>query len=174
MPKSLADGHIKWTVLTTKPANPAEPTVTELNAGIDGSCNVLASDFTWTAADSDKISEKALCTKNNANAIGASNFSAGVTVFRYFDATTKNAHSTEDALFAALDSKGTTVWAYARETAKDSTEAWAADDEIYLGLEVLTDEPQRTDAGGYVKRRIPMEPQNGWPNIKAAAAAGGA
>lgn len=170
MPRSLADGHIKLTILLEKPADPANPTVTELNDGIDISCDVLASDFTWSAADSDKIAEKALCTTNNANAIGASNFTAGLTLFRYFDATSKNAHATEDAGYAALKTKGTTAWGYARETAKLSTEPWAADDEIYLGMEVLTDAPQRTDAGGYVKRRIPMEPQAGWMDIEVAAA----
>lgn len=169
MPKSLADGHIKLSILTTKPLDPSKPTVTELNAGIDVSCDVLASDFTWSPTDSDKIAEKALCTTNNANAIGASNFSAGITLFRYFDATTKNASSTEDEGYAALKVKGTTVWGYMRETAKLSTEAWAAADEISLGLEVLTDSPQRTDAGGYIKRRIHMEPQNGWENVLVAA-----
>ena len=62
------------------------------------------------------------------------------------------------------------MWGYARETAKESTEAWAAADEIYLGLEVLTDSPQRLgDGGGYIKRRIPMEPQRGWEDILVAA-----
>lgn len=170
MPKSLADGHIKLTLLTEKPADPSAPTVAELNAGIDVSCDVLASDFTWSPTDSDKINEPALCTKNNANAIGRANFQAGITLFRYFDDTTKNAHSTEDAGFAATQTRGTKLWGYARETAKESTEAWAADDEIYLGLEVDTDSPQRLDSGGYIKRRIPMEPQNGWENITVAAA----
>ena len=64
-------------MLTTKPANPAAPTATELNAGIDLSCDVMASDFTWGATDSDKVAEKALCVENNANALGASNFAAG-------------------------------------------------------------------------------------------------
>lgn len=31
----LADEHIKFTILTAKPANPAAPTAAELNAGID-------------------------------------------------------------------------------------------------------------------------------------------
>lgn len=169
MPRSLADGHIKLTILTTPPANPAAPTATELNAGIDISCDVLASDFTWSATDSDKVAEKALCTTNNANAIGAGNYQAGVTIFRMFDETTKNADLTEDAGYAALKEKGTTVYGYARETAKLSTETWAAADEIYLGLVVLTDSPQRVGDGGYVKRRIPMEPQRGWEDIAVAA-----
>lgn len=170
MPRSLADGHIKLTILTTPPLNPAAPTVTELNAGIDVSCNVLASDFTWSATDSDKVAEKALCTQNNANAIGAGNYQAGITLFRYFDETTKNADLTEDAGYQAVKTKGTTVYGYARETAKLSTEPWAADDEIFLGLENLTDTPQRpSDAGGYIKRRVPMEPQRGWEDIKVVA-----
>lgn len=170
MPRSLAEGRTKFTILTTKPADPAAPTVTELNAGIDISCAILSSDFAWSATDSDKVAEKALCTEGNANAIGASNYSAGVTLFRYFDAETKNAHSTEDAAFAALKAKGTTFWGYARKTAKKSTEAWAASDEIYLGGEAITDLPQEpSDMGGWTKKRVPMEIQYAYDNITAVA-----
>ena len=171
MPKSLADGHIKLTLLTTEPEDPTAPTVTELEAGIDVSCDVLASDFTWTAADSDKVAEKALCDENNANSLGPSNFTAGLTFFRYFDETTGNADVTEDAGYQAVKEKGTRVWGYARETSKKSTDAWAAEDEIYLALEVISDSPQRTTAGGYIKRRVPMEPQRGWQEITVAPAA---
>lgn len=170
MPKSLADGHSKLTILTEAPADPDAPTAAELNAGIDVSCAVLASDFTWSAADSDKVNEKALCTTNNANSIGASNFTAGLTLFRYFDAGTGAVDETEDEAFQALKVKGTTVWGYLRENGKLATVAWAAGDEIVLGLEVQTDVPQRPqNAGGYIKRRVPMEPQNGWPEIEVAA-----
>jgi hypothetical protein len=169
MPKSLADGHSKLTLLTTEPANPAAPTAAELNAGIDVSCAVLASDFTWSAGDSDKVNEKALCTTNNANSIGASNFTAGLTLFRYFDDGTGAVDVTEDAAFQAIKAKGTTVWGYLRENGKLATEDWVDGDEIVLGLEVQTDNPQRpSNAGGYIKRRVPMEPQNGWPEIEAA------
>jgi len=170
---ALSEGRVKFTILTTKPANPAAPTVTELNAGIDASCRILASDFTWTTTDSDKTQEKVLCAEGNANSLGASNYSAGVTALRYWDSTTKAADLTGDAVFAALKVKGTTVWAYARETAKKSTEAWAAGDEIYLGGEVVTDEPQKpSEAGGAIKRRIPMEMQLGYTNIEVAATGG--
>ncbi|MDN4173917.1 hypothetical protein QWY28_13230 [Nocardioides sp. SOB77] len=171
MPKSLADGHLKFTILTTKPANPAAPTVTELNAGtaIDASCSVLASDFTFSAADSDKVNEKALCTTNNANAIGADNFTAGATFFRYFDEAGA-VDLTEDEAFQAVKEKGTTVWGYLREDGKLSTAAWAAGDE-FLGMELLTDRSQRAqNAGGYIKRRVPFEPQAGWDGVVAAAA----
>lgn len=170
MPKSLADGHIKLTILTTKPADPENPTAAELNAGIDVSCNVLASDFLWTAADSDKVAEKALCDTNNANALGASNFQAGLTPFRYFDNTTKNPSATEDAAFDAMKVKGTELWGYARKDGNLAEVPWAAGQEIYLGQHVLTDEPQApSDQGGYIKYRVPMESQKGWPFIEVAA-----
>lgn len=174
MPKSLADGKLKFSILTQKPANPDAPTAAELNAGIDASCAILNSDFAWSAADSDKIAEKALCAEGNANAIGASNYSTGITLWRYFDDTTKNAHATEDAAYAAAEEKGTTLWCYARQTAKKSTDLWAEDDEIYLGGEVITDSPQQpSDMGGYTKRRVPLEMQTAYENIKVAAPANG-
>lgn len=170
MPKSLADGKLKVTFLTVKPADPAAPTVAELNAGIDASCAILDSDFTWTAADSDKFNENALCEDANVNSLGRSNYTVGFTAFKYFDSTTKNSHATEDKLLAAVAEKGTTLWGYVRQTAKKSTEGWAVDDEIYLGGEVLTDELQQpSDMGGYTKRRCPLEMQVAYPNIKAHA-----
>lgn len=171
MPRSLADGKIKFTILTDEPVDPAHPTVTELNAGIDASCAILSSDFTWTATDSDKVSEKALCEDENAEALGAGNYSLGITPFRYFDETTKNSDTTEDEVWTALKAKGTRFWGYARETAKKSTDPWVAADEIYLGAEVLTDTPQKpSDQGGYTKRRIPLVLQKAYDNILAAAA----
>lgn len=172
MPKSLADGHMKLTILTAEPANPDAPTVTELAAGIDAECSILASDFTWSPGDSDKFAEAALCETSNANSLGRDNFTAGLTVFRYFDETTQNADITEDAVYQALKVKGTTVWGYLRYNGKPATDAWEADDDIALGLRVLTDRPQMpSNGGGYIKSRIPLEPQAGWQDITAAAGA---
>ena len=169
MPKSLAEGRTKLTLLTTEPAIPDQPTAAELNAGIDVSCDVLASDFTWGATDSDKIQEKALCATNNANAIGAGNFQAGLTFFRMFDAATGAPAPMEETGFDAAKTKGTELWGYARKTGKLATDVWADSDEIYLGQKVLTDEPQPpSDQGGYVKFRVPMEPQESWPFITVA------
>lgn len=166
--RSLADGHQKLTILTTKPADPANPTITELNAGIDFSCNVLASDFTWSAADSDKVNEKSLCQEGNANAIAASNYTAGLTIFREFDESTGAVDPVGDACFQALKTKGTRAWGYLREIGKPASQAWAGGDEIKLGLEFLTDNPQRpSQGGGYIKDRVPLEPQVGWPYTAA-------
>lgn len=172
MPKSLADGHTKFTLLTAKPFNPAAPTVAELAAGIDMECNILASDFTWSAADSDKVAEKALCDTANANALGADNFTAGMTVFRKFDSATGAVDDAEDEAFQVAKVKGTTLWGYVRKNGKLATTDWVAGDEIWLGLEVLTDTPQAPgDAGGYIKARIPLEPQRGWPFAEVAGPA---
>lgn len=170
MPRTLADGKTKFTILTTKPANPAAPTVTELEAGIDLSCKVLSSDFAWGATDSDKVAEKALCDEGNANAIGASNYTAGFTLWRYFDAA-GGFDAAEDAGFVAVQAKGTTLWGYARRTDKSSTDAWEVGDEIYLGAAFTTDNPQPpSDVSGFIKWRVPAEVQNGYPFIEVAAA----
>lgn len=167
MPKSLADGHLKFTILTSKPADLSAIPVATLNAGIDASCAVLSSDFTFSPADSDKVNEKSLCVTNNANAIGADNFQAAATFFRMFDADTGAVDETEDEAFQAVKEKGTTVWGVVREDGKASTDDWAATDE-YTWMELLTDRPQRTPAGGYIKRRVPFEPQAGGDGTVAA------
>lgn len=169
MPKSLADGHSKIAILTTPPANPAAPTAAELNAGIQAASRILASDWSFSPTDSDKVNEKAVSDINNVNALGASNFSAGMTIFRFFNAGTGVADPTEDALFTATKVKGSTLYIYQRKTGKFETSPWVATDEILLGGSVLTDLPQEpSDAGGYIKKRIPLEPQQMYPNIVAA------
>lgn len=166
MPRSLADGKTKFTILTSAPTDPAAPTSTELNAGIDASCAILSSDFLWGAADSDKIAEKALCATSNANALGASNYQVGLTPFRYFDESDVSATSEGDDVFQALKAKGTTLYGYARKTSKASTADWVDGDEIYLGGSFITDEPQPpSDLGGYVKWRVPGEVQTAYPFI---------
>ena len=164
----LADGKTKFTILTTKPANPASPTAAELNAGIQLADHVLTSDFTFGAVDSDKVAEKPLGSSGNANAIGASNFQLAFTIWRKF-LTAGGFDAADEAGWAALKVKGATLWAYARQTDKEASAAWAAADEIYLGAEFSNDNPQRTDGTGFIKYRIPAEVQKGYPFISVAA-----
>lgn len=167
--KTLADGRLKLAVLTTAPANIAAPTAAELNGGIDASAKVLVSDFTFSPTDSDKVAERSLVDINNVNAIAASNFQAGITIWRYFNSGTGVADPTDDALWTAVKTKGTTLYLYARRIGKLGTATWASGDEIFLGGSVLTDNPQLpSDLGGQIKVRIPMEPQQMFPNITAA------
>lgn len=169
MPKSLEDGHIKFTILTDEPADPENPTVTELNAGIDAACNILNSDFTWGATDSDTNPEKSLCQDDNSVSLGASNHQGGITMFRLFDATDPGkADSVADAAFAAVQVKGTELWCYARRTGKKATLPWVALDEIYLGGHVITDTPQPI-TGGFIKERVPLLFQEAYDHIAAVA-----
>lgn len=160
----LADGRTKFVLLTTEPAVPASPTAAELNAGIDLSFKVLQDNFTFTAGDSDKVAEKALGDINNSNSLGASNFTAGFTLWRQF-ADGGGFDPVEDAGFEAVKVKGSTVWLYARKTDKLASVAFAAGDEIYLGMEAINDEPQDVSGGGFIKYRIPLEPQDSYTFI---------
>lgn len=170
MPRSLSDGKIKFTILTAAPADPAAPTIAELNGGIDASCAILSSDFLWGATDSDKVAEKALCVTNNANALGASNYQAGITPFRYLDGSGASAPTEGDDVFQAVKVKGALLYGYARKTSLASTADWVADDEIYLGGSFITDEAQPpSDLGGYIKWRVPCEIQVAYPFITAVA-----
>lgn len=171
MPRAQSKGRTRFTILTTPPADPAAPTAAELNAGIYVSCNILDSDFAWSAADSDKIAESAQCATNNSNAIGASNYTVGFSVFRYFDEDGA-ADDVEDAVFQAVKVKNTELYGYARETGKLSTEDWETGDEIYLGGQFVVDTPQQpSDMGGWIKRRVPGEMQRAYDNIVVAAGA---
>lgn len=166
--RSLADGHIKFVLCTTAPANPAAPTAAELAAGIDASSLVLASDFVWGATDSDKVSEKSLIDVNNVNALGASNLQAAFTLFRQFTTSTGAPDPTGDALFTATKTKGTTLYGYVRKIGKLATAAMATGDEV-RGMSVLTDEPQEpSDTGGYIKKHIACEPQSYYGLISVA------
>lgn len=172
--RSLAAGRTKFTICTTEPADPENPTATELNAGIQADEFLMKNDFLWGATDSEKIDEQTLRQKNKSNTLGEGNFQGGATVFRYWKVAggADTGVGGEDLTYQALKTKGTTLWGYARHTDKDAEEPWAAGDEIYLGAEFITDEPQRpSDMAGYTKWRVPFEIQKAFPQI---AVAGGA
>lgn len=178
MPKSLADGHIKFALLATKPADPKAVTVAELTAGIDASCRVLAGDFNIGPSNSETVNEKELCVEGNAVAFGASNAAIEFSPFRYFDeaGAADPGDGTDDigdAVFQAVKEKGTRLWAAVRETSKLSTDPWEAGDEVDV-YEFITDNPQRVDLSGYIKRRTIGGFQNMWLNgtVVDAAPAG--
>ena len=164
----LADGKTKFTILTTKPADPAAPTAAELNAGIDLSCKVLASDFEFGPTDSETIDEAALCDEGAASAYGRSNYAAGFTLWRYF-LEAGGVDPSEDAGFEAVKVKGATLWGYKRMTDKPATDDWETGDEITFGAEFTNDHPQ-AQSGGWMKFRVPGQVQRGWPFAEVGAA----
>ncbi len=160
MPKTLADARTRLVALTTKPANPAAPTVTELTAGIDLSCRILKSDYRLSPVASDTVPDTELCSEGNAVTFGASNYEGSVTPFRYLTEAGK-ADATNDVAWDALKEKGTELWLYEREGPKYDA-AWAAADEVD-GYEVVTDNPQKpSDRAGFIKRVVPLGVQRAW------------
>lgn len=169
--KVLADGKLKWTILTTKPADIGAPVLTELSAGVEASLNTLTSDFSWSNTASATFDEKPLAVKGQAQALGISNYDLAATFIREYAEAGGPDTSGEDAAYQAVKEKGTVVWAYARETDADSTAPWAEGDEIYLGGEVMSDTPARVNNDGNIKRRVVLLPQDMRENIVVAAAA---
>lgn len=173
--KVLADGNKKLSILTEKPAaweTTGIPLLTELAAGIDASCLLLLENFQFGAADSDKVSEPALCTDNNANSLGRKNGQAGFSFWRWFD-DDGGFDDTADVVFAATKVPGTTLYLFGRQMDKKATTAWAASDEIYYAAEVITDRLQPVDeAGGFIKYRAPLEVQRDYQWLTVPAGGG--
>lgn len=157
MPKSLAEGRVKVSFLATKPTNPAAATVAQLTAGVDLSCAIVAADFRLSPTDSDRVDDKALCDEGNVRAMGASNYEANMSFFRYL--TSGGASDTpNDIAFTTFTGKGVTGY-FAKRWGKKSTDPWVAGD-VYDLFEVQADNPQDPqDLTGYVKFRQPFEVQ---------------
>lgn len=173
MPRSLADGKKKFVVLPAAPVDINAVTVSEATAGEDYSCAVLSSDFDLGFDASDRIQEKALCVKGNAEALGASNISGGFTVFREFDASTGLPDATADSegLWDLVKEKGGTLHILIRHSGKDAGDAFEAGDE-YVYVEFANDVPQKSNMDGYIKHRVDGAPQrysNGYQLIVAGA-----
>lgn len=165
----LAEGHVKFSVLTTPPADPRNPTVAELNAGIDASCKVAREGFSWTNADSDTVDDTELCSTSKAQAPGADNAELSFTVYRYYMAN-GGADPQADSLYNAVKAKGTVLYGYVRISDKLATTAWAADDEVHLGAEFWTDWPQYdTGTSGWQKFKVPCHANKVYPMLKVKA-----
>lgn len=160
MPKMLADARTKLAVLTVRPENPREPTVAELVAGIDASCNIAKTEYRLSPVASDTVNDPALCAEGNAPTWGASNYEGALPVYRFLDDDGAT-DPVGDVVYQALKEKGTTVWLVEREGPRYD-EDWAAGDEVEV-YEVVTDNPQKpTDRTGYIKRTIAVGVQFAW------------
>lgn len=169
--RMLADDKIKFTILTASPADPAAPTATELNAGIDASLKISKDGFKWSAADSDKIAEPALGSATNSAVPGMGNYDLGFTVWRQFDAA-GGIDAAADAVFNAVKAKNTDLWCYARKSDKLASAAWATSDEIMLGAVVVTDTPKTSNVTGYIRYEIPLMCQTAYPFVSVGGSAG--
>jgi len=172
MPKTLADGRIKLTALTVKPADLKAIKTSELtdpDTATDLSCRVLKSDFRLSPTASDTVADQELCQEGNATTWGASNFEGSATPFRYLDGTGK-ADPDNDVAWDLLKEKGTELWLVKRVGPKYDV-AWATGD-TYEVYHVITDNPQDpSDMTGYIKKVVPLGVQDAELNGVVAAGA---
>ena len=155
MPKTLADGKRKIVLLSSRPADIDAVSAAEGNAGDDISDYVLTTSVIGPSG-SDTFNEKVWSSRGNVEDFGSSNFASNnLVIHRYFDATTGQAHATDDATWTALKTKGTLVRILVRSSGKDSSAAFAAGDE-YRYMEYITDDPQDQSGDGYQKFLIPL------------------
>ncbi|MGN8689999.1 phage tail tube protein [Lactobacillus amylovorus] len=154
--RTLADGNTKLTILITRPANLDAITLTELQAGIEASCKVAKSGTKFSPSASDTEQDAPLCDEGNSAALGASNYEGTLAPFWYLDKDGKYVLE-DNAVYEAARAKGATLTYVFREGPKSAV-AWAQDDryDAYVGV---SDNPQKSDGGGYVKRTIPVQVQ---------------
>ena len=175
MPRSLAAGHRRVTILTTKPANLAAPTLTELSAGLHASCRILADGYSLGPGQSDTVTEASLCDEIAPKVMTNGTWGDGqITVFRYWDSTNPGKSETTgtgdeigDAVFQAVKVRGANVWIVDRFTGKKATDAWAADDECRV-FAVQPDAWNEGEATGYIKAVVPLIVNGGEINAKVA------
>lgn len=181
MPRSLAEGKTKVVLLPDLPADPENPTISELEAGIDASCAIVASTFNMGPQASQTVDEKALCEEGNVQAFGSSEYASEMDVFRYFmeeedgglPETGASQGEVGDAVFEMLKTKGTIVYAYMREINKKATEDFAEGEPLW-GFKLAVDNPQRpTETTGYIKRHIVGLVQRAWLTAEVAGGSGG-
>lgn len=155
MPKTLADGRILLTALTTAPKDMAKPTLAELNAGKKISCRIMKSDYALGATGNSEITEQEMCKKGEGKAPGPATYEGSLTVFRYLDEVGK-AVIEDDFAWPLLSKLGTTLWLVERE-GPDEAKAYAEGDIVSV-YEVITNTPTKPGDrfAGYIKRTIKL------------------
>ena len=165
----LADKKIKLTILTTKPANEAAPTVAELNAGIEACKKVLSDGFRFSPTASGTASAKALCGSNE-EAFTDSNAELAFTHWRYY-LEAGGIDPADDELFQAVMTRGTTLWAYMRKTDKPAPTAWVAAEEIRIGARFTVDYLRDPSTEAYISYEVPTAVEDFWTFRAVAAGA---
>ena len=159
MPRSIADARKKVSILldgvpADLPTTGAVIPAALLNSD-DATCNIAKNDFRMSATASESINDPRLCDEGNASVLGASNYEASWSIFRYFDEDGQ-VDPDEDWLFDLVRAKGATVVAALRENGRMYDQEWQEGEEGELWV-MKNDNPQRpTDTGGYIKRVTPF------------------
>lgn len=168
MPKMIADGRIALWALTEKPADLKAVTVAEITAGKKISCQILKSDYQLGASGDSTITETALCVKGEGQALGATQYTGQVTVFRELDLEGKPV-TEEDFAWDLFKERGTTLWLVEREGPLEDAEVAAGQE--YSVYEVQTGTPQKPSnrTEGYIKRTVVLAVARAEENLPIAS-----
>lgn len=168
MPRSLAIGAVKLTVLTVAPAASGVLSLaTDLTGAKDLSDSILKSTYTLGATGADKVNEPSLAATTNSSVPGMSNYNADMEFFRYLDAMGKSA-PLEDIPFTIFTGKGIRVWLVERKGPQSSTALAVAD--VVDVYEVLTDDPRPPkDYASYLKFGQMFHVQKVWNRVAITA-----
>ncbi len=154
MPKMVDQGKTKlyWVPGEAGITNPAAPTTTELNAGVDITCLVVST-YEVRADGSETTNERAVCETSNVVAPTVQNYMGTLPLFRQFDSTT-GVPETDDAL--QLFEFGEVGW-FVRRTGKPYTTAWTAADQVEV-FKFMVDTPQTAGGSGegYLKATVTL------------------
>lgn len=168
--KTIADGHILLTALTTKPADPRNPTVAELTAGQKISCHILKSDYQLGATGQATVSEIEMCKTGEGQAPGAISRAGVLTIPRYLDPETGKPDAEADFVYEMFKTPGTTLYLYEREGPVESQE-WAAGDVAdYYEVGTLVPIKPSDRFTGYQKRTVNLAVADGIEGVVVAGA----
>ena len=167
--RTMADGNVAIYILSTAPAAPdGVPTITELAAGINASCEVAKSGSYLRPTGSDTVNDAAFCESGNSVTYGASNFEGQLVPYLWFDPATGKYAAADNEVLEALDTKGSQPYVYFVEGVKKGADA-VGGERIYGG-HWTTDDPQPGQPGEYLRRTVPLGYIGGWIDTNLDAA----
>ncbi|NDK31180.1 phage tail tube protein [Nesterenkonia haasae] len=171
MGRRLSQGRIKLTLLVDAPADPENPTASELNDGHDASADIDMPSFVFTAADSDTRPNTKLVSRSQSQMVTNRNHEASIRVERGYTAGGDTASDDETAQLI-LDNVGSRIWAYKRESDKWSTDEWEDGDMYAMGGSFEIDTPKRGDQEGNIAFDVRLLPQDVYDFGTVAAGSG--
>lgn len=155
MPKKMMSPNTKivW-VDADGVKDPLNPTVTELNAGIDISCAITRG-YTLNPTNSDTDDSASICDEGNVETPTYDNYEASLTLFNE-----ENGDDQESIYLIAnelFERKGALGYLY-RRIGKKSKEPFVATEDKVEGFYVLSDNPQTIegDSGGPIQTTVPF------------------
>lgn len=168
MARLLAEQRERWVILDTKPEDPENPTVAELDAGIRAEC-FFTTNTRLSATGSATVNEASLCDSASAQTPSTRQWEGSIEVFRDLDPDTGLPVSGGEAVYDALNAYGEKVW-LTRLRGPLYTEPIAAD-QPQTTFEVVLDAAQDPSSReGSFKEVIPVFVHNEWKGEVAAGA----